>query len=191
MKYPDNARLTAEALTAASAAVDAADFRRPDYFSLWQTVSGLAKSAIERGDADEGRVLWLFADACSLRLDPDDGAEPFIPVMGIGGQRSASPDDWTQEEREFLAEGYAEVANPLLRARLADLAWHTATPRHSDYAFAAIGAYRSIPITRDCWLTDNRECWARAIQLSLVLRKTRASVVAERGCGGNLGLLWR
>ena len=120
MKYPDNARLTAEALTAASAAVDAADFRRPDYFNLWQTLSGLAKSAIERGEADEGRVLWLFADACSLRLNPDDGAEPFIPVMGIGGQRSASPDDWSEEERDFLSEGYAEVANPLLRARLAD-----------------------------------------------------------------------
>jgi hypothetical protein len=82
VRYPDYANLTAEGLTAATAAVDAATFCRPDYTSLWQTLSDMAKAAIERGDADQGAVLWLLADACSMRLEPDDRAEPFIPVMG-------------------------------------------------------------------------------------------------------------
>ena len=60
MKYPVNTNLTADALTSASAAIDAATFRRPDYTSLWQTLSDMAKAAIEGGDADEGAVLWLL-----------------------------------------------------------------------------------------------------------------------------------
>jgi len=126
----------ADALTAASAAIDAATFRRPDYTSLWQTLSDLAKVSIGRGDADQGAVLWLLADGCSMRLEPDDRAEPFIPVMGPGGQRSAVQDDWSDEERAFLAQAYSEVAPPMLRARLADEAWHVAKPRHSEYALA-------------------------------------------------------
>ncbi|MEX0383142.1 hypothetical protein V6X02_07420 [Spiribacter sp. 1M153] len=179
MRYPDNANLTAEGLTAATTAIDAASFRRPDYISLWQTLSDLAKVAIEGGDAEQGAVLWLLADGCSMRLEPDDGAEPFIPVMGPGGQRSTLPDDWSDEERAFLAQAYSEVAPPMLRARLADLAWHIAKPRHPAHALAAIDAYRQVPITWDRWLADGRECWARALQLALTLGKAGKSVLTE------------
>ena len=41
-----------------------------------------------------------------MRLDPDDRAEPFIPVMGPSGQRSALPNDWSDEERAFLTQAY-------------------------------------------------------------------------------------
>lgn len=114
-----------------------------------------------------------------MRLEPDDRAEPFIPVMGPGGQRSALSDDWSDEERAFLAQAYSEVAPPMLRARLADLAWHVAKPRHTDHALAAINAYRQVPITWDRWLADGRECWARAIQLALTLGKAGKSVLTE------------
>jgi len=179
VKYPVNANLTADALAAASAAVDAAGLRRPDYTSLWQTLSDLAKVAIERGDADQGAGLWLLADACSMRLEPADRAEPFIPVMGPGGQRSAVQDDWSDEERAFLAQAYLEITHPMLRARLADLAWHIAKPRHPGHARAAINAYRQVPITWDRWLADGRECWARAIQLALMLGKAGKPVLTE------------
>ncbi|ULX56753.1 DUF4209 domain-containing protein [Ectothiorhodosinus mongolicus] len=179
MKYPTNANLTTAALTAASATVEAATFCRPDYTSLWQTLSDLAKTAIDRGDADQGAVLWLFADACSMRLKPDDRAEPFIPVTGPGARRSALPNDWSNEERAFLAQAYLQITHPVLRARLADLAWHIAKPRHSDYALAAIDAYRQIPITWDRWLADGRECWARAIQFALMLGQAGESVLGE------------
>jgi hypothetical protein len=163
VEYLANANLTTAALTAARAAFDASAFRCPDYTSLWQTLFDLAKAAIERGDADQGAVLWLLADACSMRLEPDDRAEPFIPVMGPGGQRSAVQDDWSDGERAFLTQAYLEITHTMLRARLADLAWQIARPRHSDYALAAINAYRQIPITWDRWLADGRECWARAL----------------------------
>lgn len=179
VRYPDNANLTAEGLIAATAAIDAATFRRPDYTSLWQTLSDMAKAAIEDGDADQSAVLWLLADACSMRLEPDDRAEPFIPVMGPGAQRSALPDDWLEAERAFLAQAYLEITHPMLRARLADLAWHIAEPRHPNHARAAIDAYRQIRITWDCWLADGRECWARAIQLALILGKSGESVLGE------------
>ncbi|KAF0284732.1 hypothetical protein BA898_06135 [Spiribacter roseus] len=167
----------ADALTSASAAIDAATFRRPDYTSLWQTLSDMANATIEGGDADQGAVLWLLADGCSMRLEPDDRAETFIPVMGPSGQRPASPADWSDEERAFLAQAYSEVAPPMLRARLADLAWHVAKPRHPEHARAAINAYRQVPITWDRWLADGRECWARAIQLALKLGKAGKSVL--------------
>ena len=64
-----------------------------------------------------------------MRLEPGDRAEPFIPAIGPGAQRSALPDDWLEAERAFLAQAYLEITHPMLRARLADLAWHIAKSR--------------------------------------------------------------
>jgi len=40
------------------------------YYSLWQSLSELARKTVESGDIAAGKVLWVLADACSMVLNP-------------------------------------------------------------------------------------------------------------------------
>lgn len=137
---------------------------------MWQALSTAAREAVDGNRPEQGRVLWLLADACSMMLKAGSINEPFKPFMVMDGKRSALPEDLGDDEIAFLSSIYGELDDPKLKARIADLVWLVAKPREPQAATAAIDAYRQIPISTDGWVRDGRECWDRAIQLCLMLR---------------------
>lgn len=169
-RYPADTPITREAFESSrwDEALDAA--AREDYSSMWQALSTAAREAVDGRRLEQGRVLWLLADACSMMLKAESINEPFKPFMVMDGKRSALPEDLGDDEIAFLSSIYGELGDPKLKARIADLVWLVAKPREPQAATAAIDAYRQIPISTDSWVRDGRECWDRAIQLCLMLR---------------------
>lgn len=66
---------------------------REGYSAMWQALSAAARSAIEQGRNEYGKVLWLLADACSMMLSPSSQNEPFKPFAVFHDRRSVIPDD--------------------------------------------------------------------------------------------------
>ncbi len=152
---------------------------REGYSSMWQALSAAARQAMDEGRPSYGKVLWLLADACSMRLAPNSVNEPFKPFMVMEGRRSVIPDDLSESDVAFYAQVVDAVDDPWLRARLADLAWLKQTKREVRFALAAIDAYRLITLDTETWVWGGRECWARAIQLARMLREAAGDRVAE------------
>ncbi|TNC79476.1 MAG: DUF4209 domain-containing protein [Oleiphilus sp.] len=159
-----------EALTSAS---------REGYSSMWQSLSSAARTAIDDGRNEHGKVLWLLADACSMMLSPLSLNEPFKPVAVFHDRRSVIPDDLFEADIEFFATIVVEIDDIRLKARLADLVWLKKKPRDVSFALIAIDAYRAIPLDTETWIRDGRECWARAISLARMLKAGAGDRVAQ------------
>ncbi|MGR0483011.1 MAG: DUF4209 domain-containing protein [Candidatus Electronema sp. V4] len=150
------------------AAIKASDCK--GYASISTALSTAARTAIENGQLFEGNSLRLLANACSMMLNPSSPNEPFKPLMVMNdGRRSSLPIDFQKSDINLLAEFVEEVDDPWLQARLADLLWLLVKPRSPKHALLAIDAYCKIPLDSDTWRQDGRECWARALRLSLML----------------------
>lgn len=142
-----------------------------DCYEMWQCLSTAARTSLEAGKLPEAKVLWLLADACSMRLVPESTNEPLRPVIAEGHGRTAGPDDFTEADIKLLAEIAEEITEPALRARLADLAWLLLKPRNPKYALLAIDSYRALPLKADVWIRGGEAAWERAIVLCQLLKK--------------------
>lgn len=149
------------------------------YSSIWHDFSAEARKAIDEGRLAHGKVLWLLADACSMMLSPQSLNEPYKPFMVMDGKRSVIPDDLLDSDLAFFAEIINDVDEPWIKARLGDLVWLRQKPRDVKFALAAIDAYRAIPIDTETWVRGGRECWARAISLSRMLKAGAGSRLEE------------
>ncbi len=143
---------------------------REGYSAMWQAFSAAARLAMEEGRNEHGKVLWLFADACSMMLSPSSQNEPFKPYAVFHDRRSVIPDDLTDADILFFAEIVDAVDDIWLKARLADLAWLKRRPRDVAFALTAIDAYRSIPLDTETWIRGGQECWERAVSLAQTLK---------------------
>ena len=47
------------------------------YSSMWYALSDAARDALATGDIKRVKVLWLLADATSVRLTPDSSNQPY------------------------------------------------------------------------------------------------------------------
>ena len=139
---------------------------------MWQALSDAAREAIEQGDNARGKVLWLLADACSMKIEPASPNQPFKPSFVSSRGRSVITDDFTSVEIEFFAQIVDEIDENWLRARLSDLLWLRVQPRKVDYALMAIDAYRQLPLDVNTYLAGSRECWSRALNLTRMLKKS-------------------
>jgi len=167
-RYPDTNVTVEDFLRSAwKKVIDTSD--RDGYASMWTSLSRAAQIAIQDGDLTEGKILLLLADACSMMLSPESPNEPFKPFMVIGNARSSLPEDFQEVDVTFFGQIAQEIDDPWLRGRLADLIWLLRIPKDPKYALMAIDAYRTIPLEAEAWLRDGRECWQRAIKLSLTL----------------------
>ncbi|MDR2127611.1 MAG: DUF4209 domain-containing protein [Burkholderiaceae bacterium] len=146
---------------------------RKGYSVMQQPLFDAERKAIEEDRQAQGKVFWLLANACSMRLVPKSHNEPFKPAVWImGGKRSAIPDDFSDSDIAFFAQIVDMVDDHWLKARLADLVWLKQKPRNDvGFALAAIDAYRSIPLDKMTWVYGGRECWARALVLTRMLKK--------------------
>lgn len=146
---------------------------------MWQSLSAAARTAIENGKASEGKALWLLADACSMLLNPSSANEPFKPFMVMDGKRSSLPQDFQESDIALFAQFSEEVDDVWLQARLSDLVWLLLTPRGPKHALLAIDAYRQVPLGTKTWVSGGRECWARAISLSRMLKAGAGERIKE------------
>ena len=157
---------------------------REDYYSMSNAFFSAAKQAISEDRQAHGKVLSLLADACSMRFSPDSFNEPFKPLTVLGGQRSMTPDDLSEDDVTFFAQIVDEIDDPcpkahLLKARLADLVWLLQSPRDVKFALAAIDSYRSIPLDTETWVRGGEKCWQRAIGLACMLGSGAGERFAE------------
>ena len=141
------------------------------YFDWWNFLASKATEANQAGALSKARMLWLLADACSLRLTPANTNEPL---------RATEVDEFRQPRgvasfepyAQLLSEIYPLTDEPLLKARLADVAWLARRPKRvvAD-ALQAIAAYRCVPLHEEHWFThDGENCWRRGITLAAQLR---------------------
>jgi hypothetical protein len=177
-RYPENTQIGIDDFRRSEwrTAVDAPKKYGYYYYSLWQSLSELARKTVESGDIAAGKVLWVLADACSMVLNPASKNEPFGAMFLMVNGRSALPDDFEDATLNLFEEISVEVPDTWLRARLGDLIW--VRRRRYQSAILAIDAYRNMPIDADTWLQEGRECWGRCLRLTLTLGS---------GAGGRMG----
>lgn len=170
-RYPEHTTVTIESLRNSGWREAITSRDREGYSSMWQSLSSAARIAVESGLLSEGKGLWLLADACSMTLNPSSSNEPFKPFIVMDGKRSSLPIDFQRPDVDLFATFANEVDDPWLQARLADLVWLLCEPRNPKYALLAIDAYRQLPLDAGTWVRGCRECWQRAITLTLMLKR--------------------
>lgn len=178
-RYPENTAATIESLRNSGWREAVVASEQEGYSSMWESLSTAARTAIENGLLEEGKSLWLLADACSMMLNPSSLNEPFKPFFVMNGRRSCVPIDFQRADVDLFATFVDEVDDPWLQARLADLVWLLIEPRVPRYALLAIDAYRKLPLDTETWVRGCRECWQRAISLTLMLKRGAGDRLTE------------
>lgn len=123
---------------------------------------------IERDIENEAlaNALDLGSAICSMMLIPNSANEPFQPYVQLEDKRTAIADDFTHEQLEFIANVHADIEEPLIKARFADLLWLCINPKKVSYVRVAIQGYLMLPISSETWHSDIGKCWERVIRLS-------------------------
>lgn len=168
--YPENISIGPEDFRACGWQSALDNETHDGYSSMWQSLSSAAKQAIADGKASQGKILWLLSDACSMMLRPESINNPFWPIWEMGDRRSALPEDFEKSDITLFSQIVEEIDNFRLKARLADLVWLLQCPRDPKFALLAIDAYSTVPLDKETWLHDARECWERALRLARMLR---------------------
>ena len=178
-RYPAELIITPEYCSSSGWKKAIASASQDGYSSMWQAFSSAARTAIDEGRNEHGKVLWLLADACSMMLSPSSLNEPFKPFAVFRDRRSVIPDDFFEADLEFFASIVDEIDDNRLKARFADLLWLKKTPKDVSFVLMAIDAYRAIPLDTETWVRDGRECWERAISLAHMLKTGAGDRVAQ------------
>lgn len=141
-----------------------------DYSDLYGMLAKSSREAEDAGDLAKARALGFTAAIASMRLLPIDKAAPFQPLYVLSdGNRGCLPEDLTHAQVDLLAQLAGTVNNPLLRARLADLAWMKDRRKGIAFPRMAIDAYRTHSIDADTWHLSGEPVWHRALQLAIML----------------------
>ena len=93
-------------------------------------------------DTATGRVLSMLASALKMHSQLDLPKSPYGPMMQWEGRRTAIPTDWAGDAVAALARLGERATNPVVRARLLDVAWFVQRNR-VDAGHAAAAAYLS------------------------------------------------
>lgn len=166
-RYPADLVVTRDDFTASNWQQVLAGKPGERYSSMWHALSDAARAAVAAGEMKRAKVLWLLADAASMRLTPESSNGPFQAMAILEDKRSTLPDDFTESDIAFFHEAVPQVSDARLRGRLADLVWLLKkAPRVPAVAVTAIDAYRELPLEIDTWLRDGRQCWTRALSLA-------------------------
>ncbi len=134
-----------------------------------------AKDALG-SQARQTRVLSALARAAEPLLVPDNWNEPFVPFMTMpDGRRTFLPSDFGEECLTLLAELVPLINAPMLRARVADIAWTYGDRSNTALVQAAVTAYVSAPLTPEVWFDSGRASFRRALELAARVGKIGAT----------------
>jgi hypothetical protein len=149
------------------------------YYSICTIYREHANSERENQNDELANALELASAICSMMLRPDSTNEPFQPIIQLENKRSAIADDFNAEQLSFIESTYAEICEPLVAARFADLLWLCANPKNITHARTAIEHYLTQPIHPDTWHADIGDCWKRCIRIVKQIRNTESLSVIE------------
>lgn len=114
-----------------------------DTFALTAPFREARSAAEEKGDDLRRTVLGFLHDLLNIHLRVEDRAEPFGPMFQSPQGRTCIASDFRGEQNAVLAEYAGEVEHPVLRARLADIAWYN-DRKLGDTGKVAVAAYAEI-----------------------------------------------
>src|SRR6266436_6474947 len=125
-----------------------------------------AEKAEQAADAKAHEIFKLLGGIASLYFKLDNDQDPFGPLFVFHDSRGFIIDDLTNEHAQVLTEVVSEVADPEMRARIADVLY--IKTRNTSFAGLAIDAYLASAATLmhpEHWiLTEERV--ERALQLA-------------------------
>jgi hypothetical protein len=140
------------------------------YSRMADTLFAVAQAAAVEGTKRRSEALRLLARVCTMRLDPDDSAQPYKAglISFVDERRSLIPDDLDIATIEAFARAASTITHPLLRARLADLVWLQHRPREIRFLQLAVDSYWEWVGTPalERWHQGQETCTARALQLA-------------------------
>lgn len=139
-----------------------------DYPLMWAEFSKAADVSNKNGQLKIAKVLWLLADACSMKFEPDNYNNPFIPLISHDGNRSVIPEDFTDEDILFFSQIVMDISHNMLKARIADIVW--IRNRSLRFALMAIDSYIMNITNAITMATLGNNCLRRAINLSKTLK---------------------
>lgn len=136
------------------------DSQHVDYMTLACLYRTASKQLAKSGDEVSARVFDLLAQISDMHFKPEDNAEPYGPLfVSPDGSRSMMPVDLRGEQSAVFAAIVADVRNPALRARLADVTWLNNRKLHA-MAQLAVDAYceavQAVLDGRSVFLDGNR-----------------------------------
>lgn len=114
-----------------------------DTFALTKPLRDARAKAEEAEDERRSRSLGLLHDILNIHLKVHDRAEPFGPMFQGPEGRTCTASDFRGEQSSIFAEFAGLVEHPVLKARLADLAWYNDRKR-GDAGKLAVEAYCEI-----------------------------------------------
>ncbi len=127
------------------------------------------------------KILYLFGDACSMKLNPSSRNEPFTACIQISnGSRSALPCDFSTSDIDFFSAIVNGISCNSLKARIADLLWVCNKPKNPDHARIAIDCYIGVDIVEEQWHHEIRNFIERGYRLSMLLNDTDGSNRIEK-----------
>ncbi|MBN2782352.1 MAG: hypothetical protein JXQ66_03830, partial [Campylobacterales bacterium] len=150
------------------------------YSSYCTYLYTIAKEKMEEDDILSGNILRLISEVCYMALKPQSNNEPFSPmVVWHDNTRSKIVDDFSDDEIDFFNDILKFIDDYRIKSRLADILWLISKPRNPKHLEMAIENYQLFSLKYDDILDDSKECWERAIRLSLMTRKSLDNIHAK------------
>jgi len=110
-----------------------------DCFHYSELLGNSCAEAEAAGDHEAAEALGLLRDLTFYRFVPGSVTEPFQPTLIMGGRRSATPDDLTDDNLAMLRQLAPDIEDAEVRARVSDAIW--VRKREVQCAKVAIDAY--------------------------------------------------
>jgi hypothetical protein len=140
------------------------------YVGEWDTSGLIAIALGERRDAATGdgerAILDVLARCASAMLEATDWAEPFRPEWEMHGRRSLVPADLAEDDITLLARLAPLISQPVLQARVADVAWTYGDRSNRALLDLATDAYLATPLGSEAWWSGGRDSWTRGLELT-------------------------
>ncbi|MEM7687613.1 MAG: hypothetical protein AAF291_01195 [Pseudomonadota bacterium] len=112
-------------------------------FALTKSLREARAEAEKAGDDTRRKSLGMLHDLLYIHLKVHDRAEPFGPMLQGPEGRTCTASDFRGNQSAIFAEFASTVEHPVLKARLADLAWYN-DRRRGDVGKLAVEAYCEI-----------------------------------------------
>lgn len=116
---------------------------RSDVHALGSSLRDAAKQAKLDGKNDKVVALSFLENILTIHLRPDDPAAPYGPMAEFERGRTCIPSDFAGDQNDIIAEFAPLAMHPVLRARLADIAWYN-DRKKSKLGKLAVKAYCEI-----------------------------------------------
>lgn len=114
-----------------------------DTYALTKVLREQRDDAEREGNEGRRKSLGLLHDVLNIHLRANDRAEPFGPMFQGPDGRTCTASDFRGEQSSVFGELAGLIEHPVLRARLADVAWYNDRKR-GDFGKLAVEAYCEI-----------------------------------------------